>query len=262
MNLPDMHIHSEHSFDSKTTMTDLCNQAVANGIPEVCFAEHFSLDEWVPTYGHMDWRRYGSDINYNRRHIAGRLVIHKGIELCEPHLDLAGYREIAERETLDYVIGSIHNVNQLKLRWVLRDYGRQSGYDLYFREVLFMVEKADIDAVAHLDLIKRYANEKFSELDFARHKPVITQILEKIIERGLVLEINSSSLSTLGETMPTVDILKLYRQLGGELITFGSDAHKPERVGLGLEDARKIALACDFKTYCTFQSRQRIEHPL
>ena len=254
----DFHLHSNHSFDSRTTLAEVCRRAVAKNFAEICFTEHFSLDPHVPTYGHLDWDQYNAEILQNRSMFDGVLSIRKGIEICEPHRDLNGYRQIFAHETMDFILGSVHNVGGLKLRFLLRDYGRVQAYAAFFKETLAMIQNADIDGAAHLDLIKRYCKEPFSDHDLACNSRVIEKILQIIIDRMLVLEINTSTLRSLGQTMPAENILLLYRSMGGTRISFGSDSHTGDSLGYGFEDARLIAQKCGFTEFCTFDRRKAV----
>jgi len=254
----DFHLHSNHSFDSRTAMAEVCRHAVTKNLDEICFTEHFTLDPHVPTYGHLNWDLYNADILENRSVFNGILSIRKGIEICEPHRDMRGYRQIFAHEPMDCILGSIHNVSGLKLRFLLRDYTRDQAYAAFFEETLAMVQNADIDCAAHLDLIKRYCKEPFSDQDLACCSKVIEKILQTIIDRELVLEINTSTLKSLGQTMPAENILLLYRSMGGTKISMGSDSHTGISIGYGFEDAYRMARKCGFTEYCTFEQRKAV----
>ncbi len=251
----DFHLHTSHSFDSKTNMAVVCQYALDKKYMEICFTEHYSLIPGVPTYGHLDWDLYNADIQENRNSFRGRLNIRKGIELCEPHQRVADYQHILENQEIDLILGSIHNVYGRKLRFLLRDFGKEIGYSAFFDETLAMVQSADIDCVAHLDIIKRYGGEAFSDQDLNQHLKIISRILQTMIDRRIALEINTSTCKKLGQTSPAENILMLYKDLGGSLITFGSDSHTGTSLGDGIDAAKQTALKCGFTTYCTFERR-------
>ena len=239
-------------------MEDVCRQALLKSYSEICFTEHFSLNPGAPTFGRLDWINYNADIMQNRADFHDALIVRKGIEICEPHHDPEGYRQIFSREAMDFILGSVHNVNSRKLRFLLRDFGKDRAYSCFFEETLSMVQSADIDGAAHLDLIKRYCGEAFSDQDLERHFGIIEKILKTIIERSLALEINTSTLKSLNETMPASNILLLYRSLGGTLITLGSDSHNGTSMGEGFDIGRMLALQCGFPSYCTFEQRKPV----
>ncbi|WP_368234378.1 histidinol-phosphatase HisJ family protein [Anaerotruncus rubiinfantis] len=258
----DCHLHTNNSFDTNTRMQEQCEAAIRVGLTEICFTEHFSLDPQVPTYGYMDWAHYNQDLQNSIQWCEDRLTIRKGVELCEPYHFQNGYREILARERFDLVTGSVHNVEGKKLRALVQEYGTQGAYDAYFTELRKLVQKADIDVVAHFDLIKRYCGKPLGKREFSQNRTSIEDCLKIIVARGLTLEVNASTLPFLGQTMPGEDILRLYRSLGGSRITFGSDAHRPEDVGAGREEASTLTKACGFTEYLTFKAREGILHTL
>lgn len=93
MYLTEYHHHTDNSFDSKARMDDVCAEAVKRGIDEICFTEHFSVNPNLPTYGHLEFERYFSQIHHAQDKYRGSLVIKAGIELCEPHLMKDEYKQ-------------------------------------------------------------------------------------------------------------------------------------------------------------------------
>ena len=261
MYLADSHLHTLHSFDSTTPMQAQCEAALAAGFQQLCFTEHFSLNPKVSTYGHMRWQAYEADFAACAQQFDGRLVLRRGIELCEPHQPPQAYRALSAERCFDMVIGSVHNVREMKLRKLVATYGQQEAYRLYFDELLQMVKLADIDVVAHLDLIKRYWGQPFTGQDFDRHRPVLTEIFTVMAERGLALELNTSMLGSLSQISPEQNALALYAAAGGKRLTFGSDAHKPEHVGRGFAQSVEMAKVCGFSGFYTYDRRRPIFHP-
>lgn len=259
MYLMDFHHHTNHSFDSKAIMEEVCLQAIANGLDEICFTEHFSVNPLAPTYGHMNFTNYQKDIQSCQEKFSGQLTIKMGIELCEPHLLMDHYEKVLKPIDFDFILGSVHNLNNQKLRLVLKDYGLDA-YRLYFEELYKMVSAADIDCLAHFDLLKRYAYKEYGFYEFAEHQEIIQSIIQKAIERNIGMEINTSGLRNAGlnQTMPSLDILKLYKAMGGEILTIGSDSHKVETTGANFHDAIELAKQCGFKYIYRFDKRNPI----
>lgn len=257
MYLTEYHHHTDNSFDSKASMYDVCEQAIRKGIDEICFTEHFSVNPKVPTYGHMDFDRYFSQINACRENYKGSLTIKAGIELCEPHLLKKEYEQALKDLDLDFILGSVHNIDEEKLRKYMMGKENYDVYQAYFEEVYELVSQADIDVIAHFDLMKRYAMESLGNYEFADFQGIIELILKKVIERRIGLEINTSGISNVKvkEAFPKIDILKLYRSLGGEILTIGSDSHRAETVGSMLEDALSMAKQAGFQHVYTFEKR-------
>ncbi|MTW88396.1 histidinol-phosphatase HisJ family protein [Virgibacillus dakarensis] len=252
------HHHTSNSFDSKAEMEDICERAIDKGIEEICFTDHFSVNPKLPTYGFMDFNRYFREIEACCKKYNGRLTIRTGIELCEPHLMMNKYEEALGGKQFDFILGSVHNIDEEKLRLFMVNKDPYEIYSRYFEEVYELVSKSDIDVIAHLDLMKRYAKTPIGNYRFSDFQPIIKRILLKAIERGIGIEINTSGLANpkVEETFPTIEVVKLYKELGGEIITIGSDSHRGETVGSHVKDALQIAKEADFKYVNTFENRR------
>ena len=259
MHLLDYHLHTNHSFDSTASMKEVCKTAIEKGIKEICFTEHFSVNSLAPTYGHMNFTRYFNEIKECQEMYGDQLVIKAGIELCEPHLLKQEYEFALTPLNLDFILGSVHNINNLKLRNFLENKDAYSAYQSYFEEVYKMVCSANIDVIAHLDLLKRYAVKTLELYDFKDHKEVLEAILMKAIERNIGIEINTSGLrGNLQQALPSFEIVNLYKELGGEILTIGSDSHFADAVGSNIEDAIEMAKQCGFTSIFTFERRKPI----
>jgi len=120
-----------------------------------------------------------------------------------------------------------------------------------------MVQHADIDIIAHLDLLKRYAVGNIGNYKLSDYHDVIEAILQTAITRHIGIEINTSGWrGGAGEPFPSKEVLQLYRQMGGELLTIGSDSHFVEHTGAEISDAIQLAKECGFKAIYTYNQRQ------
>lgn len=257
MYLAEYHHHTDNSFDSQAEMKEVCEQAIKKGLNEICFTEHFSVNPKAPTYGHMNFKRYFSQIEECRELFGSQLVIKIGIELCEPHLMKETYKEALADLEFDFIMGSVHNIKEEKLRTFMVNKTPQEIYQQYFEEVYAMVSQADIDVIAHLDLIKRYGVESIGNYEFDDYKLIIEKIVRKAVERGIGIEINTSGLAkkALSETLPSMDVLRLYHSVGGTILTIGSDSHRAETVGSNQEAAIKMAKEAGFQGVYVFEKR-------
>jgi histidinol-phosphatase (PHP family) len=260
MYLTDYHHHTDNSFDSQASMKSVCEEAIKKGINEICFTEHFSVNPNAVTYGHMDFNRYFSQIEECQVLFQNRLTIKAGIELCEPHLLREKYREQLEGLELDFILGSVHNVENQDIRKYMINQEPVALYKRYFEEMYQLVSYADIDVLAHFDLMKRYAVDLdyLGKYDFDVFKEMISEILKKGIERNIGIEINTSGLSktALSETLPSMNLLKLYKELGGEILTIGSDSHAAATVGSHLGTAIEMAKEAGFTHINIFNKRE------
>lgn len=240
-------------------MEEVCLKAIEKNIKEICFTEHFSLNPAAPTYGHINFDKYLHEIRDCREKFAEQLVIKAGIEICEPHLLKEKYQETLNPLELDFILGSVHNINNQKLRKYLEINDKDAVYRGYFTELYEMVCVADIDVLAHLDLMKRYASAQFGNYYFPHFKEILAAILKKAIDRNIGIEINTSGMrGKLNESLPSMDVLDLYKDLGGEILTIGSDSHFVDSVGSHMSEAVELARQCGFNYIFKYEKRTPI----
>jgi len=129
--------------------------------------------------------------------------------------------------------------------------------DAYFNDVLTMVDFADFDILAHLTCPLRYIVGKYKiDIELSRYADKIETILKKIIKKGIALEVNTSSLVLTGDFMPSIEIIKKYYDLGGYLITLGSDAHIAGNASFGFVEAIETIKRIGFKNIYYYQKRK------
>jgi histidinol-phosphatase (PHP family) len=162
----------------------------------------------------------------------------------------------------DIVLGSAHYTDDMQAAW-LEDFFEQplrQAYESYFRQVVNLAEGGDFDVLGHLDLIKRDALGFGKPYDGPEpYADMIRTALRSIIERGKGIELNTSPLRRgQPEPCPSLQILGWYRELGGEILTLGSDAHSPDAVGAHLDLAMEMARAAGFEHLAKF-SRRRVD---
>ena len=260
MKIVDYHVHSKNSFDGKETVEEMCKRAIELGIYEICFTEHFSVDPRDVSFGVLDYKKYFEEIKTAQEKFSDKLKIKMGLEIGEPHLlyyksDLKNQLKNME---LDFIIGSVHNIGGKKLRLYMQGKAKHEIYYDYFVEIYKMVLNSDIDVVGHLDLMKRYAYEVYGNYKFEDYIDIIKAILKKVIEKGIGIEINGSGYENkVGISYPGIEILKLYKKLGGEVITVGSDSHIRETLGKHNEKMMNILKDTGFKSVFTYLKRKK-----
>lgn len=261
----DYHHHSKFSFDGKDFMEDICKSAIEKNLSEICFTEHFDVDPKDVSYGFLDYEKYHETIEMCRQKYGDKLKIKRGLEIGEPHLSL--YVKDLERElskmNLDFIIGSVHNLNSVKLRLTMPGKDVEQIYKDYFTEILSMVKVADIDVIGHLDLMKRYAFKEYGNYNFKDFEEVIIEILQIAIKRNIGIELNTSGFrNSVKEIYPKIEVIKLYKKLGGEIVTIGSDSHSCVDTFSGCEEGYNILKKIGFKYIYTFENRKPIKHEL
>jgi len=258
----DTHTHSHHSPDGSADMVAMAASAQALGLTGITFTEHA---EWYPgdeAYGYLDLARYFADIDRVRDRCAGKVEILTGIELGNPHDFPDEVSALLTSHTFDLVIGSVHWLDD-QPGWEppFFEQGLDAAYRRYFEEVVRMVECAEFDVLGHLDLIRRDSwdiHRKVLPLD--PYREPIEAALTSLITKGKGLEINTSGLRKgLPEPIPGRQVLTWYRELGGELLVFGSDGHRPDHIGFGFDVARDLVRASGFDRVAIYQERQIVD---
>ncbi|PAB56162.1 histidinol-phosphatase HisJ family protein [Anaeromicrobium sediminis] len=252
MKLIDYHIHSSNSFDCKTSIDEICKKAIDLNMTEICFTDHFN----EPIYTPLDVETYVSEVRSAQNKYKDKLIIKCGLEIAEPFRNPDEIKVITDKYDFDFLLGSVHNVENKKLRLYMAKKERLPIYEGYFNEVYKIAKYADVDVLAHFDLMKRYALDYCGNYEFNYFEERIKDILSILVERKIGLEINTSGLrSSLKETFPKVEILKLYKDLGGEIITIGSDSHKSKYLSYGYEEAINLLKSLGFNHIYKFTKR-------
>jgi histidinol-phosphatase (PHP family) len=247
----DSHIHSNLSVDSSAPIEEMCKGALANDISCVAFTDHYDLNPSDEGYNYFNPERFSRELTNAQNMFENQLTILKGVEFGEPHQypeALAAYQQ----QGYDVIIGSIHWAGKFFVgsKEVLFHYTPEAFYEHYYQVMLEGVQFGGFDILAHFDFPKRYLKVNVTDL------PIIDEVLKRIIDAEIALEINTSSLRKgLTETLPDRAILQRYAQLGGSKVTLGSDAHTPEDIGAGFEYA--LELLKDFPQFEAGYVRQR-----
>lgn len=241
----DHHIHSLHSGDAVSTVREMCAGAVQIGLDEIIFTEHLDFTPTDPTYGAFDYEPWFKDILKAREEFDGKLIIRAGVEVDyrkEFHNQIEDY---LSSHKFDYILGSVHYVGDLLLEEHHEQYftGKTSkdAYAPYLENALTAVEAGLFETLGHLDLCKRYGVRYYGAFQLDEHLAIIEEILTAVINRKMMLEINTSGLrQSPKETYPGPDTIALYKSLGGDKFALGSDAHKAEDVAAGFTEAAQL----------------------
>lgn len=256
--LADYHVHTDNSFDSKTTMIEMCERAVKIGLREVAFTDHFNNHLLDIDLGFYDPKRYFDDIEYCQAQFP-QLTILAGIEIGEPHRWQRKIRPVLANYPYDIVLGSLHWVGNENLFNETYFRARQPlrAYQDYFVELRRMVEHGGFDVLAHADLPKRLGYEIYGPFDLRHCEKEIRAVWQACIDRNITVEINTKGLRIpVKEFHPSPETLRWYIEMGGKYLTLGSDAHHPASLGQGIELARQSALDAGLKRLCRYSRRQ------
>lgn len=276
--LADYHIHTEFSDDSDYPMENMVQKAVSIGLDEICFTDHVDYGvkvDWNTkekmVYRHsaplanVDYPRYIAEISRLKKKYAKQIQLKTGLEFGVQSHTIDQFEALFQRFSFDFIILSIHQINDQEF-WT-QDFQRgktQEEYNLrYYQELLEVITKyKNYSVLGHLDLITRY--DQNGIYPFEKIKPIVTEILEMVIADGKGIELNTSyHRYGLRDTTPSVEILKLYRQLGGKIITIGSDSHSPEKDWkVYLKEAKALLKDLGFTYFCTYENMNPIFHSL
>lgn len=251
----DYHMHTRFSPDSSAAMSDMCAAAVARGIPEIGFTEHYDLHPDENPRDWLDLDRWAEEIERCRIDYAGHLIIRAGIEIGEPHIFANESREMLAKYPFDYALGSLHWVgsgNVFMAGYFER--AQEEAFSSYFEELERMTETGEFHILSHLDVAVRTAHGIYGDYDPVPYERLIRPILRNCIKRGIALEINTGTLRRAAAVLtPGPPILEWYAEMGGLHLTLGSDAHRADHVGAGLDAAIAAAKAAGLRYLTRFE---------
>lgn len=212
----------------------------------------------------MDYPRYFARIGELQKKYGDRIQIRKGLELGVQSHTIPEFEALTKKYQLDFAILSIHQVGNEEF-WngeFLQGRTRKEFNEAYYREMLAVVQAfKDYSVLGHMDLIARYDPE--GAYPFEEVKDIIAEILKTVIADGRGIEVNTSSVRYgLSDWQPSTRILELYRDLGGRIVTIGSDSHKPAHLGAHISAAREMLKGLGFREFCTFEEGRPVFHPL
>ena len=254
----DYHVHSNFSSDAGASIHALCMSAIDQGLPEIGLSEHYDLHpkESKPVFYRPE--AWWEEFERVRRELNGQLILRAGIEIGEPHRFPDEIRDLLSHYPYDYVIGSLHYVGgDLMLdNKLLAERGADGILQIYFQELAEMTRAPQFDILGHFDVPVRNGKPIWGSYDPRRYEAPIRTVLQNCIDHKLSLDINSGGLRKPAmNLMPDPLILQWYRQMGGERLTLGSDAHAAEQVGMNLDRALEAVKTAGLKTITHYHRR-------
>lgn len=250
----DTHTHSDFSHDGVPSLETLVNEAVSRGLKYLAVTDHCDKDcialpgfDWVRQ---IDLSSRKAAMSELKQKYADKIYLADSLEYgYAPQAD-ALYLEVQDSYPTDYVINSVHIVEGVDVyfREYFEQRSKQRAYTAYLEAVRASVDAPyRYDAIGHLGYIARCSIYQDKHLYYSDFSDLIDDILKAVIQKGKALEINTSSKGTKCDLFHDTTILKRYSELGGELITLGSDAHSPERLCADFREASQAALSCGFR---------------
>ena len=239
----DTHVHTKFSTDSQMEIEDAIASAFKNN-NQITITEH--MDFKFPKEGFI----FDVDEYFDKYLKYRSSSVLLGIELGMKEDCIPESRELIMANPFDYVIGSVHLVDNYDLYYEDFYNGKEKSesYDKYLNCMLSCVKNFHfIDSMGHIDYIARYANYEDKELYYSDHPHIIDEILKTLISNDTCIELNTRRFDKQTAIKSLLPIYKRYAALGGKNITVGSDSHTPEAIGYSLQLAKKFAEECKLR---------------
>lgn len=259
----DFHMHTVVSFDGHDRGVDMARAAAAAGLKEICFTDHIDYEPGAEIQTMVfDTDKYNAE--YDHLEIPG-LKIRRGMEFGMLADNREQFRKDLNRRHFDFVLGSVHFAEGRDVYFQPFWEGKTvlQAERRYLEETLACVQvHGDFDVLAHLNFIsKAHAHPTHSNMRYHDHREIVDEILKTLAQKGKGLEMNTSGVDRCGGFLPEAEFFRRFRELGGEIVTVGSDAHTCSRVGQYSREACGI-LRDIFGYVCTFEDRKPIFHKL
>ena len=266
----DYHLHTLISSDSPASLEQQARAALEERLKELCVTDHWNLlDQQGNSLSRTrDWTESIAQVRQARELFGDRLEIRLGIEVGNGEIDPAAISEgLAQAgQELDFVIGSLHSMSLgsggLGIYTAAhRCQQIEDGIALlddYMDTLTALAATDTFDVLGHVIYPLRYLPQQW-QLTLDPYKDQLQELFCTLIQTGRGIEFNTTQGNTIAEW---TDVLKLYRSCGGEILTVGSDAHRPEWIGAGFSDAYELLKSLGFRWVCTYRNRQPVFHSL
>lgn len=256
----DFHMHSSVSYDGHNTGLEMAQAALRAGMREICFTDHLDYDPQQRI--RMDFDTDAYNAAYDELDIPG-LLIRRGAEFGLLRDNAQTLSQDLQRRHFDFIIGSVHFVEDLDIYFPTfwENKTIEQAERLYLEEVLACISAHDdFDVLGHLTYIsKAQSNPVKRPVLYESHRALADEILRTLAQKGKGLEVNTSGMRTSGVFLPTADYLRRFKELGGKVVTVGSDSHDTQRAGEYCKEAAEMVLQI-FGYVCTFADRSPVFH--
>lgn len=255
----DYHTHSNFSLDSDAPMENMIISAISKGLNEIAFTDHVDFDKRYPFTDYNQYIPYIIDLKEKYK---DRINVVFGVEIGLENKWSDLINPFSQQFPFDFIIGSSHAVQTKDLYFDQKEFfsdkTKYEAYSIYFNELYKNILNCpNFNVYGHMDFVSRYGMYDDNSLQYADYKDIIDQILKKIISDGKGIEINTSGFRYgIDAVYPSMDILRQYKNLGGEILTCGSDSHTVSGVGAYIDYAYELAKAVGFKYITTFKNQK------
>ncbi len=259
--MKDCHVHTKISHDGISNMAEYLEIAKEKGVDEITFTEHYDIYDGLETnLKTLDVNRYQDEfLKYKDN---AKIKVNFGIEIGLQPDTVEQIRNMVKQYPFDFIIGSSHITCKKDMAMdsgFFEGYTRKEAYLRYFEEVLQNIKLYDneFDVYGHLDYVVRYGGYAEKRIDYQEFREILDEILIQLIKKDKGIEINTSGIRYgLGNPHPNIDIVKRYKELGGKIITIGSDAHKVEDLAKDFDIAFDLLKEAGFDEIAIFHHRK------
>lgn len=259
----DYHLHSSFSSDSQASMESMIHEAIRRGMKTICFTEHHDIG-YPENPDHLDFLldlpSYKECFLQMKETYKQQIELCFGIELGLMPQTLNECREFAHRENFDFIIGSTHIIDAMDPYepCYFETYPLKQGLQKYFEHILTNVSSFyDYCVYGHLDYAARYIKDKNFQFSYKDYGDLLDEILQTIIENGKGIEVNTAGLKYgMSDPNPHHEILQRYLELGGEILTIGSDGHCPQHMAYDFQKIPEYLKHLGFQYYTIFREQK------
>lgn len=274
--LYDNHNHSQFSFDGgRTSVGKTVNSAIGKGLAGVCFTDHCDFfvppmkaqhEEYVPEV--FDVGARNAEIDKVNAKCPQDFHVFKGIEIGVQKSERDKIAAHLEKYSFDEIIASVHYLDDTDPFWGGYYEGKTWRYayghylETLYDEMVWLGDRFDI--MGHYDYVTRYAPYPECSILYKDFPDILDSMLRYLAENGKALEINTKTYQDFKGRTPVLDknILMRYRELGGEIISLGSDSHDADRVGFNFERTAALISRCGFRYLAHFDKRKPVMLPI
>jgi histidinol phosphate phosphatase HisJ family len=258
----DSHTHTTYSIDSEMNAEDATKKAAELGLEGIAFTDHMDIDypgDEEFNFSIQDYSRYIDDL---KNKYSDKIKVLKGIEIgVQPHVTAKNI-EFSLSTDFDFIIASIHIIDRMD-PYTGEFYIGRTKEDAFTRYLEAIYEGTltfkNYDVIGHIGYIRRYGDIKDRSMFYKDYSDILDKILKQVIQDGKGIEVNTSGLrGILGSTIPDESILTRYRELGGEIITIGSDAHAAKDIGSDFIETCQLIQKIGYKYTCHFINRKPV----
>ena len=266
----DAHVHSRFSYDAdpSATLDAVCESAIAKGITHLALTDHYDINAVLDGIYTYDISAAKAAVEEAKDKFGSLLTLSWGIELGSATQYPKAAETFLKKHKFETVVGSTHYMTGCDdfAFWDMKSITHEDfteAWLLYLAELTRMCELGHSDILAHVTYPIRYFVQAGNEFDLAFCKDELANLLNTAIDHGMLLEVNTSGYRQgLGGPLPEAYVLSLYKDLGGRLISVGSDAHHPDDIAADYKDAESLLLSVGLNKISFIQNHSILTHTI